>query len=76
MNAVNELLEAYSFNTTLHYDKWTEEHKYRALNDGNLKQWISNILPCELLERSLKKQLKVLYHYVNALLFIIISRIM
>ncbi len=55
MNAVNKLLEAYSYNTNLHYDKWTEEHRYRALNDGNLKQWISNILPCELLERSLKK---------------------
>lgn len=55
MNAVNKLLEAYSYNTTLHYDKWTHEHAYRALNDGNLKQWVSNILPVELLERSLKK---------------------
>ena len=44
-----------AFNTTLHYDKWTEEHKYRALNDGNLKQWISNLLPYELLERNLKQ---------------------
>lgn len=55
MNAVNKFLEAYSYNTTLHYDKWTHEHAYRALNDGNLKQWVSNILPVELLERSLKK---------------------
>ncbi len=55
MNAVNKLLEAYSFDTKLHYDKWTEEHRYRALNDGNLKQWVSNILPSELLERSLKQ---------------------
>ena len=55
MNTVNKLLRAYSHNTILHYDKWSEKHAYRALNDGNLKQWISNILPSELLERSLKK---------------------
>ena len=55
MNTVNKLLEACGSNTALHYDKWTEQHRYRALNDGNLKQWISGILPCELLERPLKK---------------------
>ena len=55
MNAVNKLLKAYGHNTTLHYDKWSEKHAYRALNDGNLKQWISNILPSELLERNIKK---------------------
>lgn len=54
-NAVSKLLEAYSGNSVLHYDKWSEEHKYRALNNGNLKQWIANILPSELLERPLKK---------------------
>ena len=41
MNTVNKLLEACGSNTALHYDKWTEQHRYRALNDGNLKQWIS-----------------------------------
>lgn len=55
MNTVNKLLKAYGNNIALHYDKWSEEHKYRALNDGNLKQWISNILPYELLQRPLKK---------------------
>lgn len=55
MNTVNKLLKAYGFSTTLHYDKWSEEHRYRALNEGNLKQWISNILPAELLERTLKQ---------------------
>lgn len=58
MNTVSKLLNAYSYNETLHYDKWSENHKYRALNDGNLKQWISNILPSELLERSLKKSIE------------------
>lgn len=54
-NTVSKLLEAYSGNAVLHYDKWSEEHKYRALNNGSLKQWIANVLPSELLERSLKK---------------------
>ncbi len=58
MNSVNKLLEAYSFNTTLHYDKWSEKHCYNALHDGYLKKWISNILPYELLERSLKKSVE------------------
>ena len=55
MNTVNKLLRTYSHNTILPYHKWNEKHAYRALNNGNLKQWISNILPSELLERSLKK---------------------
>lgn len=58
MNSVNKLLEAYSFNTTLHYDKWSEKHCYNARHDGYLKKWISNILPYELLERSLKKSVE------------------
>lgn len=58
MNTVSKLLNAYSASETLHYDKWSEEHKYRALNNGNLKQWISNILPYELLERTLKKSVE------------------
>ena len=55
MNTVNKLLEAYTGSCVLHYDKWSEEHKYRAINSGNLKQWISNILPYELLERTIKR---------------------
>lgn len=58
MNSVNKLLEAYSFNTTLHYDKWSEKYCYNAMHDGYLKKWISNILPYELLERSLKKSVE------------------
>lgn len=55
MNTVNKLLEAYGYNTILHYDKWSEERKFRAQNTGHLKQWIGNILPYELLERSIKR---------------------
>ena len=58
INAVNKLLKAYGHNETLHYDKWSEKHKYKALNNGHLKQWISNIVPSELLERPLKKSVE------------------
>ena len=51
MNKVNKLLEALGHNTHLHYDKWSEEHMFVS---GN-KRWIANILPCELLKRSVKQ---------------------
>lgn len=50
MNTVNKLLEALGHNIHLHYDKWTQEHEYVS---GN-KKWIADILPCELLKRSVK----------------------
>lgn len=55
MNTVSKLLETYTGSDVLHYDKWSEQHKYRAQNSGNLKQWIANILPSELLNRSIKR---------------------
>ncbi|MBS4759562.1 MAG: hypothetical protein KHX03_02550 [Clostridium sp.] len=54
-NTVSKMLDVLCGSDILHFDKWTEEHRYRALNNGNLKQWISNILPVELLTRSIKK---------------------
>ena len=54
-NAVNKLLEIKTGSAVLHYDKWTDKHKFRAVNNGYLKQWIANILPYELLTRTLKK---------------------
>ena len=54
-NTVNKLLNIKIGNDTLHYDKWSEEHKISAEGSGHLKQWITNILPEELLKRSLKK---------------------
>lgn len=56
MNKVNKLLEATGHNTHLHYDKWSEEHMYVS---GN-KKWIANILPCELLNRSVKQAVESL----------------
>ena len=56
MNNVNKLLEATGHNTHLHYDKWSSEHMYVS---GN-KKWIANILPCELLKRSVKQAVESL----------------
>lgn len=55
MDAVNKLLEAVSGSTTLHYDKWSIEHAYHGVGEASRKKWIANILPSELLERSLKR---------------------
>ena len=51
MNTVNKLLKALGHNTTLHYDNWTKEHEYIS----GKKKWIANILPYQLLRRSVKK---------------------
>lgn len=50
MNYVNKLLQALGHNTHLHFDKWTEKHEYIS----GKKKWVANILPCELLQRSVK----------------------
>ena len=51
MNYVNKLLEALGENTHLSQDKWTIEHQYIS----GLKKWVGNILPSELLNRSVKE---------------------
>lgn len=54
LNSVNKLLMAYTGSTVLHYDKWNEEHLYKGVGNAVHKKWIANILPAELLTRSLK----------------------
>lgn len=49
-NAVNKLLMALGEDIKLLPDKWSEEHLIQA---GN-KKWITNIVPSELLKRSVK----------------------
>ncbi len=56
MNYVNKLLQALGHNTTLHFDKWTQEHEYIS----SKKKWLGNILPCELLNRSVKRAVESL----------------
>ena len=48
-NYVNQLLNAFNEDTKLTPDKWSIDH---AFVSGN-KKWIANILPVELLERSI-----------------------
>ena len=55
LNAVNKLLLAENGSTTLHFDKWANEHAYKGIGNSFQKKWIANILPSELLERSLKR---------------------
>ena len=50
MNNVEKLLEALSKSTVLQQDKWTLEHQYTA----ELRKWIANITPYDLLKRSFK----------------------
>ena len=55
INSVNKLLIAMSGSPTLHYDKWSEKHAYKGIGEACHKKWIANILPSELLQRSLKR---------------------
>lgn len=60
MNTENNLtptekfLIALGFDAKLAPDNWTKEHTYHGIGNHCFKKWISNILPCELLERNLK----------------------
>ena len=46
----NKLLNALNENTKLHLDIWTRDHLFQS---GN-KKWVANIVPVELLTRSVK----------------------
>lgn len=54
MNTVEKLLIALGHNTHLHFDKWTFEHEFVS----GKKKWIANILPSELLKRSVKQSVE------------------
>ena len=50
-NSVNKLLKALNENTELSQDKWIKEH----LIISDKKKWVANILPFELLSRTVKE---------------------
>lgn len=54
MNTVNKLLTALNEITILTPDEWTKNHEY---NSG-IKKWVANILPSELLTRSVKEAIE------------------
>lgn len=51
MNEVNELLKALNEDTKLYPDQWTIDHIYTS---GN-KKWVANIVPAQLLTRTVKQ---------------------
>ena len=56
MNTVNKLLKILGENTHLSADKWTLERQFVS----GMRKWISNILPSELLSRSVKQSIESL----------------
>lgn len=55
INAVNKLLESALGSAILHYDEWSKSRFYRGVGNAFRKKWIANVLPVELLNRSLKR---------------------
>ncbi len=53
-NYVNKLLEAFSEDKKLIYDEWTKERTYYSIGCYNSKKWVADIIPIELLNRSIK----------------------
>lgn len=54
MNYVNKLLKACEYNTELIYDEWTKEKQCIS----GIKKWIGNIVPSDLLKRTLKESVE------------------
>ena len=51
MNTVNKLLEALGENINLKQDDWSLNHQFSS----DMRKWVANILPSELLKRSVKE---------------------
>ena len=56
MNKVNKLLNSLNETSELSFDNWTVEHQFVS----GMRKWISNILPVELLSRSVKQTVESL----------------
>ena len=56
MNYTNKLLKILGENINLKPDKWSIEHQYVS----GKKKWIANIVPSELLERTVKQAVESL----------------
>lgn len=56
MNTINKLLTALKEDTILSPDKWTIKHEFVS----GMRKWIANILPSELLKRSIKQTVESL----------------
>lgn len=56
MNKVNKLLKSLGYDTKLSIDNWTIEHQFIS----GMKKWIADILPYELLTRTIKEAIESL----------------
>lgn len=54
-NYIDKLLNALYENCTLSEDDWTKERTYHSIGCYNSKKWVANIVPSELLTRSVKQ---------------------
>lgn len=54
-NPCNKLLKAVTGSDTLHFDKWSNEHAYKGIGNASSKRWVANIVPADVLKRSIKR---------------------
>lgn len=55
MNCTNKLLKALNEDINLNRDEWALDKAYYSIGCGRPKKWIANIVPSELLTRSVKQ---------------------
>ena len=55
ISPVEKYLKSKGFSPLLHYDRWSIDRAYYGVGLASRKKWLANILPVELLRRSLKK---------------------
>lgn len=65
MNTVNKLLKALNEKTNLKIDKWTLEHQFESEN----RKWVANIVPVDLLKRSVKNAVESVVTLCNCYTF-------
>lgn len=54
-NCVNKLLKVFDKDIVLNQDKWLDDKTYYSLGCYYPKKWVANILPYELLQRTIKE---------------------
>ena len=57
-NCTNKLLKALGEDIHLKEDEWTKERTYHSIGCYDSKKWVANIVPSELLQRSLKQSVE------------------
>ena len=58
INPVNKLLLAINGSSVLHYDTWSKQKCYNGIAGASNKKWLANILPAEILKRTVKRAIE------------------